>query len=313
MAADNTKLSTHVARLADLLREADHGASAEGRETIRAADITAAVAARRRRASRIQERIIESIEHGVINVRTEGSAVGQINALSVIQLGDAAFGHPSRVTASVRLGRGELVDIEREVELGGPIHSKGVLILSGFLGGRFGGAGAPGAPLSLHASLVFEQSYAGVDGDSASLAELCALLSAIGAVPLRQDIAVTGSIDQHGRVQAVGGVNEKVEGFFDACEARAGGGRHGVLIPAVNARDLMLADRVLDAARQGRFRVWPVSHVDEALALLTDLRVGSRRADGRYPASSVNGRVEAGLEGMARAAQQRLRREPDER
>jgi len=313
MAADSTKLSTHVAKLADLLREADHVARAGGRDAIKADDVVAAVAARRRRSSRIHEHIIESIERGVINVRTEGSAVGQINALSVIQLGDASFGHPSRVTASVRLGRGELVDIEREVELGGPIHSKGVLILAGFLGGRFGRAGAPGAPLSLHASLVFEQSYGGVDGDSASLAELCALLSVIGEVPLRQDLAVTGSIDQHGRVQAVGGVNEKVEGFFDACEARADAGRHGVLIPAANVRDLMLADRVVEAARQGRFRVWPVSHVDEALALLTDLRVGSRRADGRYAPSSVNGRVEAGLEAMASAAQQRRERESDER
>jgi predicted ATP-dependent protease len=165
----------------------------------------------------------------------------------------------------------------------------------------------------LHASLVFEQSYGGVEGDSASLAELCALLSAVGEVPLRQDLAVTGSVDQHGRVQAVGGVNEKVEGFFDACAARADEGRHGVIIPAANVKDLMLADRVVEAAREGRFRVWPVSHVDEALALLSDLRVGSRRADGQYPPSSVNGRVEARLEEMASIALQRLERERAER
>ncbi|MGD8485715.1 MAG: AAA family ATPase [Chloroflexota bacterium] len=304
MAADSTKLSTHVGRLSDLLREADHLARRGGREAIAADDVTAAVAARRRRASRIHERILEAIERGVINIRTEGSEVGQVNALSVIQLGDVAFGHPSRVTASVRLGRGELVDIEREVELGGPIHSKGVLILAGFLGGRFGGAGAPGAPLSLHASLVFEQSYGGVEGDSASLAELCALLSAVGEVPMRQDVAVTGSVDQSGRAQAVGGVNEKIEGFFDACVSRDGEATHGVIIPSANVKDLMLADRVVEAARQRRFRVWPVSHVDQALALLTDLRVGRRRDDGRYPPGSVNGRVEARLEEMAQAALQ---------
>lgn len=303
MAADSTKLSSHVARLVDLLREAEHEARVGGRETVTAEDVEAAIVARRRRASRIYERILESIERGAITIRTEGSEIGQVNALSVIQLGDTAFGHPSRVTASVRLGRGEVVDIEREVKLGGPIHSKGVLILSGFLGHRYGGPSAPGSPLSIHASLVFEQSYGGVEGDSASLAELCALLSAVGRVPLKQAIAVTGSVDQLGQVQAVGGVNEKVEGFFDACDTRDDGGPHGVIIPAVNVPHLMLADRVVEASRAGRFRVWPVTHVDEALALLTDLRVGQRREDGSYPPGSVNGRVEAGLAEMSQAAQ----------
>jgi predicted ATP-dependent protease len=303
MADDRSKLSGHVGGLADVMREADHHARVAGRTTVTADDVSEAVAARRRRAGRIHERVLESIERGFLAIRLEGREVGQVNALSVIQLGDVSFGHPSRVTASVRLGRGEVVDIEREVDLGGPIHSKGVLILSGFLGHRFGAAGAPGAPLSLHASLVFEQSYGGVEGDSASLAELCALLSAIGQVPLRQDVAVTGSVDQHGRVQAVGGVNEKIEGFFEAWQRRPDGPRAGVIVPAANVMSLMLDERVVAASRDGHFAVWPVSHVDEALALLSELRVGIRGPDGRYPRGSVNGRVEAALETMARAGQ----------
>ena len=210
----------------DLLREADQLAADAGREVVGEAEVQAAIDAQIRRGDRIYRRLQEEIGRGTIRIETDGEAVGQINGLSVITLGNLAFGTPSRITAQVRLGRGEVVDIEREVELGGPLHSKGVLILSGFLGGRFGG----NRPLSLNASLVFEQSYGGVDGDSASAAELFALLSALAEAPIRQCFAVTGSVDQRGQIQAIGGVNEKIEGFFDVCRAhrlhRAAGRHH---------------------------------------------------------------------------------------
>jgi predicted ATP-dependent protease len=220
-----------------------------------------------------------------------GEAVGQVNALSVVQLGETTFGQPSRITARVRLGRGEVVDIEREVDLGGPIHSKGVLILGGFLGGRY----AERAPLAFHASLAFEQSYGGIEGDSASLAEACALLSAIARIPLRQDVAVTGSINQHGVVQAVGGINEKVEGFFDVCAARGLNGSQGVLIPEANVRNLMLRDDVIQAVRDERFHIHAVSTVDDALALLSGREAGERGPDGRFPPGSFNAAVEDAL------------------
>jgi predicted ATP-dependent protease len=206
------------------------------------------------------------------------------------------FGRPSRISARVRPGTGKLVDIEREVELGGPIHAKGVLILAGFLGGRY----ALDVPLSLHASLVFEQSYGGVEGDSASTAELCALLSALADLPLRQDLAVTGSVNQAGEVQAVGGVSEKIEGFFDLCTARTLSGTQGVLIPASNVQHLMLRQEVIDACAAGRFAVWPIRTVDEAIALLTGVAAGQRGADGQFEADSVNARVEARLREFAR-------------
>jgi predicted ATP-dependent protease len=198
----------------------------------------------------------------------------------------------------VRLGRGEVVDIEREVELGGPIHSKGVLILAGFLGARF----AADRPFSLAATLVFEQSYGGVEGDSASSAELYALLSALSGLPLRQSLAVTGSVNQLGRIQAIGGVNEKIEGFFDVCKGRGLSGEQGVLIPASNARHLMLREEVVEAVRQGRFQVWPVETVDQGIELLTGVAAGERGADGRWPEGSVNARVAARLEALSEAA-----------
>ncbi|HET7478821.1 MAG TPA: S16 family serine protease [Rubrobacteraceae bacterium] len=215
----------------------------------------------------------------------------QVNGLSVLQLGNFAFGHPSRITARVRMGKGEVVDIEREVELGGPLHSKGVLILSGFLGARY----AAERPLSLSASLVFEQSYGGVEGDSASSAELYALLSAISGLPIRQSLAVTGSVNQHGQVQAIGGVNEKIEGFFDVCRARGLTGEQGVLILASNVKYLMLREDVVSAVEQGRFHVYPVETVDEGIEVLTGTPAGERDAAGKYPEGSVNGLVEARL------------------
>jgi len=291
MVGDAAKLSTCFSRVADLVREADYWAERAGRDVVSADDVEQAVAAWRRRLDRLHQRELEEIRRGTILLDVQGERVGQVNGLSVLQLGQFAFGLPRRITARVRLGKGEVLDIEREVELGGPIHSKGVLILSGFLAGRY----SIDRPLSLAASLVFEQSYGGVEGDSASLAETCALLSALADVPLRQDLAVTGSINQHGEVQAIGGVNEKIEGFFDLCHARGLTGTQGVLIPAANAQHLMLRGDVVDACNAGRFSVSTVASVDDALQALTGVAAGGRQADGNFPADSINGRVEARL------------------
>jgi predicted ATP-dependent protease len=247
--------------------------------------------------SRIRERMQEAILRQIALIDTAGVATGQVNGLSVAELAGFMFGRPSRITARVAPGSGRLVDIEREVELGGPIHSKGVLILSGFLSGRY----ALDAPISLAASLVFEQSYGGVEGDSASAAELFALLSALADVPIRQDLAVTGSVNQHGAVQAIGGVNEKIEGFFDICAARGLTGTQGVLIPAANVQHLMLRDDVIAACRDGRFAVYPMSTIDEGIALLTGVPAGTRGADGAFPENTVNRRVEDRLRGFAEA------------
>ena len=230
------------------------------------------------------------------SVATSGSVVGQINGLSVLQVGGNSFGQPSRITVRVHAGAGRVVDIERETKLGGPLHSKGVLILQGFIAGQF----AADTPLSLQASLVFEQSYGGVDGDSASSAELYALLSAIALVPLRQDLAVTGSVNQLGEVQAIGGVNEKIEGFFDLCAARELTGTQGVIIPATNVRHLMLHERVTRAVAEGRFRIYAVRNIAEGIELLTGLDAGERGADGAFPDGSIYRKVEDRLRALAK-------------
>ena len=297
LAEDAERLSTNMRDLSDLVREADSIAGAEGADVVSGGHVQQAIEARRRRAGRIGEELREGIGRGQIRIETDGEAVGQANGLSVVLLGEGTFGFPTRITARVRLGRGDVVDIEREVELGGPIHSKGVLILSGFLGGRFGQR----APLALTASLVFEQSYGQVEGDSASMAELCALLSAIGEFPLSQSIAVTGSVDQRGRSQAVGGVNHKIEGFFDVCAARGLTGRQGVAIPRTNATSLMLREDVVEACRDGRFAVHVVDSIDEILELLTGQAAGELSADGQYPPGTLNGRIERRVGEMAEA------------
>jgi lon-related putative ATP-dependent protease len=298
MAADAERLSVQLESLADVLREADCLAAAAGRDTLSRDDVQAAIDGRLRRAGRISDRMLEEIERGTILIDTRGAKVGQVNALSVVQLGGFAFGRPSRITARMRLGDGRVVDIEREVKLGGAIHSKGVLILSGFLGQRY----SQERPLSLHASLVFEQSYSGVEGDSASCAELVALLSAIAEAPVRQSLAITGSVNQLGEVQAVGGVTEKVEGFFDVCSAAGLTGQQGVLLPAANVKHLMLRRDVVEAVEAGRFRVWPIHSVDEALELMTGLPAGTRDAQGAFPEGSLNRRVEARLAALAESA-----------
>jgi lon-related putative ATP-dependent protease len=297
-AADAERLQVHAETVADLLREADHLAGEAGAEVVTAAHVQAALDAQVRRAGRVRERIQEEIRRGTILIDTRGEAVGQVNGLVVLQLGGYAFGRPSRITARVRLGSGNVVDIEKEVALGGPIHSKGVLILSGFLGQRF----ASERPLSLAASLVFEQSYSGVEGDSASCGELVALLSALAEVPVRQGRAVTGSVNQHGQVQPIGGVNEKIEGFFDVCRAGGLTGDQGVLVPASNVKHLMLRADVVEAAEKGLFHVWPVETVDEAVELLTGVPAGEKGADGHYPEGTVNRRVDDRLAAFAEKA-----------
>jgi lon-related putative ATP-dependent protease len=265
LAGDSERLSTSLRSIVELLQEADQLAADAGKEVVGVAEVQAALDAQIRRGDRIYRRMQEEIGRRTIRIETDGEIVGQINGLSVISLGALAFGNPTRITAQIRMGRGEVVDIEREVQLGGPLHSKGVLILSGFLGGRFGAQ----RPLSLHASLVFEQSYGGVDGDSASAAELFALLSALAEVPIRQCFAVTGSVDQHGIIQAIGGVNEKIEGFFDICQAAGLTGKQGCIIPASNVKHLMLRADVVAAAEAGRFRVISMETIDQGLELLT--------------------------------------------
>lgn len=297
LAGDSAKVTANMGALADLLREGNHLAVQRGAKRIEARDIDTAITMQERRAGRLRERVLEEIRDGTLMIDSTGVHVGQVNGLSVVDLGSFAFGHPVRITARVRVGQGSVVDIEREVELGGPIHSKGVLILSGFLSARY----ARESPLSLAASLVFEQSYGGVEGDSASIAELLAILSALAQVPLLQAIAVTGSVNQHGEVQPVGGINEKVEGFFDVCRARGLTGAEGVMIPQPNARHLMLRRDVVDAVAGGRFHVWPVRAVDEGIELLTGLAAGERGGDGRFPAGSVNAMIEERLLHFAKA------------
>jgi len=297
-ARDATKLSTQMRNLEDLLAEADVIAGRGGRTTVGPDDVKAALAARERRASRLKERTREAVARDIIRIATSGEAIGQVNGLSVLQLGDLEFATPSRITAAARFGAGDVVDIEREVELGGPIHSKGVLILAGFIGGRY----ARQATLSLQASLVFEQSYGGVEGDSASLAEACALLSAIGELPIRQSVAVTGSIDQFGGAQAVGGVNEKIEAFHEVCAARGLTGGQGVIIPASNVSHLMLRDDVVASVRDGRFSVWAIESVDEAMEILTGVSPGVRGEDARFDPGTVNARVEERLLDFAERA-----------
>jgi lon-related putative ATP-dependent protease len=296
-AGHSGKLSARMHQIADLVREADYWAAEAGREVVTAEDVRQAVQAQIRRVDRVRERLQEQIEEDTILVDTAGEQVGQVNGLSVLSIGNFAFGRPSRITARVRPGKGEVIDIEREVELGGPLHSKGVLILSSFLGARY----ALDQPLSLSASLVFEQSYGGVDGDSASSAELYALLSALAKAPIKQALAVTGSVNQHGQVQAIGGVNEKIEGFFDLCRARGLSGEQGVLIPASNVKHLMLRRDVIEAATAGTFHIYPVETIDQGIEIMTGMSAGERTGAGHFPEGTINQRVEARLVVLAEA------------
>jgi lon-related putative ATP-dependent protease len=300
---DSARLTTRLRDIADLLREADHWARNENNPTTERAHVQRAIDAQIHRLDRVRAETQEGIARNLVLIDTQGETVGQVNGLSVLGIGSFAFGQPSRITASVRVGGGEIVDIERETELGGPIHSKGVLILSAYLGAKY----ATDTPLSLSASLVFEQSYGGVEGDSASIAETCALLSALAELPIRQWLAVTGSVNQRGQAQVISGVNEKIEGFFDTCAARGLDGRHGVLIPRDNVPHLMLRADVIEAVRAGRFHVYPIASVDEAIALLTGVEAGARDVRGAFPKGTVNDRVERRVRELA-ASQRRFAR-----
>ncbi|MDR3086459.1 MAG: AAA family ATPase [Azoarcus sp.] len=294
IAGDAGRLTLQTRRLSDLMREADHHARQLGATRIGRDGIEAALAARARRANRYPDQVRESMLDGTTLIATSGARAGQINALVVVELAGERFGYPSRISATVRLGDGDVVDIERESDLGGAIHSKGVMILSAFLAARY----ARYQPLSLSASLVFEQSYAPVEGDSASLAELCALLSALTRLPIEQRLAVTGSVNQFGEVQVIGGVNEKIEGFFALCAARGLDGSHGVVIPAASVRHLMLRENVVEAARAGLFHIYPVSTVDEAMTVITGVPAGEADARGILPKGSINEKVARALAGM---------------
>ncbi|WP_193173298.1 Lon protease family protein [Nisaea nitritireducens] len=295
LAADSERLSTRVGQIADLMREADYWAGEEGRKSVSRSDVEASITAQIHRADRLRERTVEEITRGTVLIDSDGAKVGQVNGLSVLSIGNFAFGKPSRISATVRVGAGKVIDIEREVELGGPLHSKGVMILSGYLAQNY----AEDAPMALAATLTFEQSYGGVDGDSASSAELYALLSALSKLPLDQSLAVTGSVNQMGEVQAIGGVNEKIEGFFDVCVARGLTGKQGVLIPASNIKHLMLRQDVVEACREKKFRILPIATIAEGIEVLTGKKAGKRGAGGKYPSGSVNRLVEDRLVGFA--------------
>ena len=301
LSGDNTKLTLDLGALTDVMREADYYATAKGQDEISDHDVQKAIDQAVHRASRIQEQMQNAIAQKTILIDTHGRATGQINALAVVGMGKTYFGRPSRITAQARMGAGKLVDIEREVELGGPLHSKGVLILSSYLAAHY----ALDVPMSLHASLVFEQSYGGIDGDSASSAELYALLSALSDVPIRQGFAVTGSVSQNGDVQAIGGVNEKIEGFFETCKVQGLTGEQGVLIPASDIKHLMLRNDVVKAATVGDFRIIPVKTINQGIEILTDTLAGKRGRDGQFPDTSINGLVEAKLRAFA-ATQRRF-------
>lgn len=295
LAGDQRRLSTSLQVLSDIGREAMQIAAGDGQTSAGGDAVLAALEARRYRARYTAERLRSMQVEGTLMIDTEGAVVGQINGLTVMSTPGYAYGAPVRITARAYAGRGGIVDIEREVELGGPIHSKGVFILNGYVGGKYGRE----RPLSLTASLVFEQSYSPVEGDSASLAELCALLSSLTELPLRQGLAITGSVNQHGDVQAIGGVNEKIEGFFDLCRERGLTGDQGVVFPHANVRNLMLREDVVEAVEQGRFFLYPVMNVDEVMSLFTGIPAGEADAEGAFPPDSIHGLVAARLDEFA--------------
>lgn len=291
---DQQKLSSRFSDVADIVREASYWALQEGQETVSATHVRRAVDEKYFRSNLVEERLREFITEGTIMVDVTGEAVGQVNGLAVLDLGDIRFGKPSRITAKTFMGKSGVIDIERESKMSGKIYEKGVLILSGYLGASY----AQERPLSLSASICFEQSYEGVDGDSASSTELYALLSSLSNVPIKQGIAVTGSVNQHGMIQPIGGVNQKIEGFFDVCKAKRLTGDQGVMIPIQNVKNLMLRQDVVDAVRQGKFHIYAVSSILEGIEILTGLPAGVK-TNGSYPEGTINQRVEQCLKEFA--------------
>jgi len=296
MAGDAEKISVRTSRLADLMREANHFAGEQGRSLIGAGDIARAVAAKEDRGGRLKALEQELIKRNILFIDTDGAKPGQVNGLTVLSASGFSFGMPARITAQVRPGNGRVTDIERLAEFSGPTHIKGVQIISGYLNGHY----SVSRPLSLSASVAFEQSYGPIDGDSASAGELIAILSAIADVPLKQSIAITGSINQRGQIQPIGGANEKIEGFFDVCNARGLTKHHGVIIPKANIVNLMLRDDAVEAVRKGHFAVYAVEHIDEAIEVMTGMRAGKRRDGGGFPRGSFNRKVADRLTYFAR-------------
>jgi lon-related putative ATP-dependent protease len=289
---DQNKLSTRFSDMVDLLIESDYWAGKEKAELVSGKHVERAIVEKIFRLNLIEKRLLELIAEGTVLVDVEGAAVGQVNGLAVYQMGDFSFGKPSRITAKTFMGRGGIVNIEREAKLSGKSHDKGVLILGGYLGGKY----AQQSPLSLSTSVCFEQSYDGVDGDSASSTELYAILSSLAEIPIKQGIAVTGSVNQNGEVQAIGGVNYKIEGHYDVCRVKGFTDGQGVMIPKANVHNLMLRADVVDAVKAGKFRICAVSTIDEGIEVLTGVSAGARNGDGSYPAGSVNDRVQKKLQ-----------------
>ncbi|PLY01180.1 MAG: ATP-dependent protease [Desulfuromonas sp.] len=295
LAENQKRFSASFSEITDLIREAAYHAEREGIDRVSAHHVEMAIEARSYRSSKLEERIREMIEEGTLFIDTEGNVAGQVNGLSVYQLGDYSFGMPSRVTVRTFAGRGGVVNIEREVKLSGPIHDKGVMILSGFFGERY----ARDKPLSLSASICFEQSYAGIEGDSASSTELYGLLSSLSGLPLKQGIAVTGSVNQHGMIQAIGVVNEKIEGFYAVCKVKGLTGKQGVMIPTANRKNLMLKKEIISAVEEGQFHIWSIETIDQGIEILTGVAAGERQDDGSWPKDSVNDLVERELRKMS--------------
>jgi predicted ATP-dependent protease len=301
MAEDSQKLSTHLESLSDLLHEADFIASQDDMHHISKVQIDKAIMEKIERSDRIKDKMYEEIQRGTILIETDGSAIGQINGVAVLDLGNFSFGHPSKITALTRLGKGGVINIEREVKLSGPTHNKGIMILSAYLGATY----AKDFPLSITATLVFEQSYGKIDGDSASCAELFAILSSLSEIALDQSIAVTGSVNQNGQVQAVGGINEKIEGFFDICSLLNGKKSHGIIIPASNVKHLMLKDEVLEAVKNDTFKIYAIENVDEGMEILTGKISGKKDKNDKFPKDSINYLVEDKLKFLANKSKQK--------
>jgi lon-related putative ATP-dependent protease len=295
IAEDQNKLSTQFGLVADVVREAHFYATQENAKYITASHVEKAIEAKLYRSNLIQDKIREYIQRNVIFISTDGATVGQINGLSVLTVGDFSFGAPSRITIAVGLGKEGLIDVQREVNMSGPIHGKGVMIIAGYLGSKF----AYDKPLTLSARIVFEQNYEGVEGDSASSTELYALLSALSGVPIKQSFAVTGSVNQNGDVQPIGGANEKIEGYYEICKARGLNGQHSVIIPQSNTQNLMLKQEVVDAVKAGKFHIYPVKTIEEGIELLTGVPAGKRLPNGNYEENSIYGRVDKRLREMA--------------
>ena len=292
LAEDSRKLTAHIASIGDLLREADYWARKSKSNQIGKNHIEQAIDAQIYRSDRIKQAMLEQIDEGTILMDVEGERVGQINGLVVYNFSRNSFGKPARITTQVRIGKGDFLDIEREIELSGPIHTKGVLILQSLIANRF----AKYSPLSLSASIVFEQSYGGVDGDSASSTEYYCLISALTGIPIKQSIAVTGSINQFGEIQPIGGVNEKIEGFFDVCKHHGLTGTQGVIIPRTNVKDLMLREDILNAVDEGNFAIYAIDHVDDGIEILTGMKAGTADKNGKFPRGTINNRVQKALD-----------------